>query len=202
MEVFADLIQNTDEWLKVRAGMQTSSKFQEVQLKPGPRGGIPKTRETYKYDLAGERLTGQPMPHYISADMERGHEREAEAGRLHQMLYDVEHVHVGFIKNGNCGGSPDALIDSDGMWENKDAIPRIQIERLEAGVVPPEHETQLQGLLMVAQRQWIYFQSTCRGLPPLIIRVDRDERFIAALRVDIDEFEGELNELVAKIRSM
>ena len=202
MEVFADLIQNTDEWLKVRAGLQTASMFQVVQRKPGPRGGIPKTRETYKYDLAGERLTGQPMPHYTNADMERGHEREAEAGRLHQMLHDVEHVHVGFIKNGNCGCSPDAMIDSEGMWEGKNAMPRIQIERLLAGVVPPEHTAQLQGLLMVGERQWIDFQSTCRGLPPLIIRVDRDEEFIAALRVDIDEFEGEIEALVEKIRSM
>ncbi len=202
MEVFADLIQNTDEWLKTRAGMQTASMFTEVQRKPGARGGIPKTRETYKCKLAGEILTGQPMPHYTNADMERGHEREAEAGRLHQMLYDVEHVHVGFIKNGNCGCSPDALINTEGMWENKDALPHIQIERLLAGTVPEEHVAQLQGLLMVGERQWIDFQSTCRGLPPLIIRVDRDERFIASLRIDINEFEEELEALVEQIRSM
>ena len=202
MEVFADLVQETDEWLKVRAGLQTASKFIDVQRKPGPRGGIPKTRETYKHELAGELLTGIPMPHYENADMRRGHEREPEARRLYAMLYDVDPKLVGFIKNGNCGGSPDALIGSEGMWENKDARPHIQIDRLLAGTVPEEHMPQCQGLLMVGERQWIDFQSTSRGLPPLIIRVDRDERFIASLRVDINQFEEELEALVEKIRSM
>ena len=55
---------------------------------------------------------------------------------------------------------------------------------------------------MVGERQWIDFQSSCRGLPPLIIRVDRDERFIASLRVDINQFEEEIEALVEQIRSM
>jgi hypothetical protein len=202
MEVFADIQQGSDLWFQVRAGMATASMFKEVIAKKGPRGGLPKGRQTYLRKLAGEILTGEPMPHYTNADMERGHEREAEARDLYAMLRDVEPEQVGFIRNGNCGCSPDALIGSDGMWENKDALAHIQIERLLAGTLPKEHVAQSQGQLMVSDRQWLDFMSYCRGLPPLIVRVERDEKYIAALRVDIDEFVSELDELVTTIRCM
>ncbi|KKK57479.1 hypothetical protein LCGC14_3054070, partial [marine sediment metagenome] len=64
------------------------------------------------------------------------------------------------------------------------------------------NKPQCQGQLMVAQRQWVDFMSHSRGLPPLIVRVERDEEYIAGLKIDVDEFVGELDELVAKIRSM
>ena len=81
-------------------------------------------------------------------------------------------------------------------------VPNNQIERLLKGEVPSEHIPQLQGQLMGAERQWVDFMSYCRGLPPLIVRVDRDEKYIAELRVDVDDFVSELNALVSNIRSM
>lgn len=194
--------QNSDEWLQARSGIPTASMFKDVMAKTGPRGGVPKGRQTYIRKLAGEILTGEPMAHYTNADMERGHEREVEARDLYAMLKDVEPEQVGFIKNYNCGCSPDALIGEDGMWECKDALAHIQIERLLKGTLPREHVAQCQGQLMVSKRQWVDFMSHCRGLPPLIIRVERDEKYIDGLRVDINCFVAELNELVEKIRGM
>ncbi len=202
MEVFADLVQGTDEWRQVRSGIPTASMFKEVIAKKGPRGGIPKGRQTYLWKLAGEILTGEPMDNYTNANMDRGHERETEARNLYALIRDVEPTQVGFIKNGKCGCSPDSLVDATGMLEIKDALPHIQIERLLKGVLPPEHRPQCQGQLMVAQREWLDFMSHCRGLPPLIIRVERDEAYIAGLKIDVDEFVDELTVLVAKIRSM
>lgn len=202
MEIFDKVEQNTDEWLALRAGIPTASKFKDVRAKKGPRGGIPKGRQTYLWSLAGEIITGEPMDHYTNANMERGHEREAEASDLYAFLRDVEPVQVGFIRNGNCGCSPDRFIDDDGLLEIKDAAPHIQIERLLKGVMPPEHKPQAQGQLMVSQRSWVDWMSHCRGLPPLIVRVERDEPYIAGLKIDVDEFVDELTALVAKIRSM
>ncbi len=202
MEVFDNVEQNTNEWLALRAGIPTASVFEEVTAKKGPRGGIPKGRQTLLWKLAGEILTGEPMEHYVNADMERGHEREAEASDLYAFLRDVEPVQVGFIRNGNCGCSPDRFISDDGLLEIKNAAPHIQIERLLNGTLPSEHKAQCQGQLMVSQRRWVDFMSNCRGLPPLIIRVERDEAYIAGLKIDVDEFVDELDALVAKIRSM
>lgn len=201
MELF-DIEQGTPEWLAVRAGIPTSSKFADVIAKKGPRGGIPKGRQTYMYKLAGEIITGEPMDSYTNAHMDRGSERESEARDMYAFLRDAEVAEVGFIKNGNCGTSPDGLIGNNGMWENKNAMAHIQIERLLKGTLPPEHKAQCQGQLMVAEREWVDFMSYCRGLPPLIVRVHRDEEYIAALRIDVSDFVDELHCLVETIRGM
>ena len=202
MEVFTDIVQGTDEWLLVRLGIPTSSKFSDVMAKKGPRGGIPKGRQTYMYKLAGEIITGEPMTNFTNAYMDKGHERESEARDLYAFLKDVEPVEVGFIRNGICGCSPDALVGDDGMFENKNAEPHIQIERLLKGTLPPEHKAQCQGALMVAQRSWIDFMSHSRGMPPLIVRVERDEQFISELKIDVADFCEELDQLVERIRSI
>lgn len=201
LETF-DIEQGTPEWLKIRAGMPTASMFAAVMAKTGPRGGIPKTRQTYLYKLAGERLMGEPMDSYSNANMERGHEREAEARKMYAFLKDVQPIQVGFIRNGNCGCSPDSQIEKSGLLEIKDAMPHIQIARLLKGELPSEHKAQCQGQLMVAEREWLDFMSHCRGIAPLIVRVERDEAYIAELRIDVNDFVDELDALVEKIGKM
>ncbi len=201
MEIF-DFEQNSPEWFSARCGIPTASVFSDVIAKKGPRGGLPKGRQKLLSRLTGEIITGEPEETYKNEYMQRGHEQEKEAADLYAMIRDTEPAIVGFIKNGNCGCSPDRLIGDKGMLEIKTAKASIQIERLLAGGLPPEHKAQCQGQLMVSQRSWVDFLSYCRGLPPLIIRVERDEEFIAALRTDIDEFVFELNELVGKIGAM
>lgn len=202
MEIFDDIEQGTDEWRQVRCGVVTASNFNAVIAKKGPRGGIPKGRQTYLYKLAGEIITGEPMSNWTNAYMDKGHEREAEARELYAFAKGVEVQEVGFIRAGRIGYSPDGLVGESGAWENKNCEPHIQIERLLAGKLPPEHKAQCQGGLMVSGREWIDFQSYSRGLPPLIVREYRDEEYIAALRVDIDTFIEELDALVDRIRSM
>ena len=202
IEIFEEIEQNTDAWRKLRAGLPTASEFSDVIAKKGPRGGLPKGRQKLMWRLAGEIITGEPEDTYSNPDMARGHAREDEARDLYAFLKDAEPKRVAFIRNGNCGCSPDSLIGGDGLLEIKDAKPSVQIERLIHGALPPEHKAQVQGQLMVSGRQWVDFMSHCRDLPPLIIRVERDEPYIAALRVDVDEFVDELNGLVAWLRSM
>ena len=182
MEIFNDIEQGTPEWRQLRAGIPTASQFSDVIAKKGPRGGIPKGRQTYMRKLAGEIITGEPMESYSNFDMERGKEREAEARSLHALLTGTQPEQVGFVRNGNCGCSPDSFIGENGLLEIKDAAPHIQIERLLAGTLPSVHKAQCQGQLMVSQREWLDFMSHCRGMPPLIIRVTRDEEYIAALK--------------------
>jgi len=201
IEIF-DIEQGTSEWLEVRAGIPTASRYADVIAKKGPRGGIPKGRQTYMYKLAGEILTGEPMDNWTSAAMDLGHEREAEARDMYSFVHSVQVEQTGFIRNGYTGCSPDGLVGEVGLFENKNAAPHIQIDRLLKGVMPAEHVAQVQGQLMVAERQWCDFQSYCRGLPPLVIRVDRDDKYIAELRVDVGIFVEELNQLLEKIGSM
>lgn len=205
MEVF-DCPQRSDEWYELHKGLPTASEFHKVMAKVGPRGGTTHKeyvgRTNYMRQLAGELITGEMRESYSNRHMERGREREEEARWLYAMLKDVEPEEVGFIRNGNCGCSPDSLIEADGLLEIKDAIPAVQIARLEDAKLPPEHKWQVHGEILVSEREWCDFMSHSRGLPPLIVRVHRDEEMLAELRGGINRFVDELYMLVERIRRM
>jgi hypothetical protein len=204
--VYDDIEQGSGAWYLARAGIPTSSEFAKIMAKPGPRGGTSSReqigRKKLLWRLAGEIITGEPEATYSNFDMERGKENEAEARDLYAFLREAEPVQVGFIKNGNCGASPDALIGDDGLLEIKDAKGSVQVERLIDGTLPSEYRAQVQGQLMVSERSWVDFMSHSRGLPPLIVRVERDEAYIAELREAVDRFVAELEQLVTWLRAM
>ena len=52
---------------------------------------------------------------------------------------------------------------------------------------------------MATGRDWVDFLSYYPGIKPLIIRVNRDEKFLKALRVKLEVFVMELKDLVKKI---
>ena len=195
-----DLEQGTEAWFQVRAGLPTASEFATVQAR-GKDGGESVTRRSYMLKLAGELLTGLPAPEgYRNADMDRGHDQEAEARSLYAFTYEPV-TRIGFIRNGRKGASPDSLVGSAGGLEVKCAIPSVQIDRLLKGRVPPEHVAQVQGNIWVSEREWWDFMSYCPGLPPLIVRAPRDEAYIAQLSKAVDAFNSELDAVVASIRS-
>ena len=81
-----DMQQGSPEWFAVRRGLPTASMFGTIMAK-GRSGGDSKTRQTYLYKLAGERLTGEPMDNFSNHHMERGHAMEPEARQLlHSLL--------------------------------------------------------------------------------------------------------------------
>ena len=151
--------------------------------------------------LAGEILTGEPMEGFSNAHMERGKAMEAEARDLYAFMADAEPEQVGFIINGAKGCSPDALIGTDGAAEIKTKLPHLQIEALLRGTLPPEHRAQCQGVLWVAEREWIDFVSYWPKLPLFVVREYRDEAYIASLAAAVDQFNDELAALVETVRA-
>jgi hypothetical protein len=188
--------QGTPEWFECRAGIPTASKFATVMAK-----GEGKTRGEYMRKLAGELLTGEPSEQFSNAHTDRGHAMEDEARQTYAFLCDAEIQRVGFIRNGNKGGSPDSLVGVNGGLEIKTALPHIQIDRLERDRLPPEHKAQVQGNLWVAEREWWDFVSYWPRLPILTVRVYRDEEYIKTLSDEIDRFNDELAALVERIRN-
>jgi hypothetical protein len=112
----------------------------------------------------------------------------------------VEPQRVGFIRNGNKGASPDSLLGDKGGLEIKSAAAHIQIERLLDGGLPSEHKAQVQGSLWVAEREWWDFCSYCPKLPLFVVRVYRDEAYIAKIAHEVDLFNIELQQTVEYIR--
>lgn len=195
-----DVEQGSAEWFAARAGLPTASEFATVMAK-GKDGGKSLTRAKYMRQLAGEIITGEPAPEgYSNGFMERGKLLESEARDLYAFTRDADPLLVGFLRNGNKGASPDSLIGSDGGLEIKTAIPAVQIERLQAGKLPSEHRAQVQGNIWVSEREWWDFLSYCPKLPPLIVRVPRDEAYIRDMAIELELFHEELAELVASVR--
>jgi hypothetical protein len=192
-----DCEQGSADWYLARLGIPTASRFADVLAK-----GEGKTRGRYLRELAGEILAGEPEADtYSNGHMERGKLLEEEARNLYAYLKEVEPQRVGFIRNGKKGASPDSLIGVNGGLEVKTALQHIQVERLQRGDLPPEHKAQVQGSLWVSEREFWDFVSYCPKLPPLIVRIHRDDVYIAGLAKAVEAFNEELDALVASIRT-
>lgn len=194
-----DCGQNSPEWYAARLGIPTASRFKDVIAK-----GQGLTRRKYLYTLAGERLTGEPAESYTNEAMQRGHAMEAEARERYAFQRDAEPQTVGFMRRkvGEhwIGASPDALLGEDGLLEIKTKAPHLQLECLDGGRLPPEHVAQVQGQLWVSGRQWADFVSYWPKLPLFVIRVERDDAYIATLSAEVIAFCEELEVLTNKYR--
>lgn len=195
-----DCEQCSPDWYSARLGLPTASEFSTVLAK-GKGGAESLTRSRYLRTLAAEIITGEPGEAFESDAMRRGKAMEAEARRFYAFMHDVEPELVGFIRNGDTGCSPDALVGPDGLLEIKTKRGDILIEVLLKGELPPEHKAQVQGALWVAEREWIDFVAYWPGLPLFVKRCFRDEPYIAVLAEEIARFNAELAEIVRKIRN-
>jgi YqaJ-like viral recombinase domain len=188
--------QNSPEWFDVRKGIPTASKFSDLLAK-----GEGKTRAAYMRFLAGEIITGEPGESFQSDAMKRGHVMEPEARDLYAFTTGAELEQVGFITNGPKGGSPDSLIGADGLLEIKTCNPPVLIDIIDRDQFPPAHKAQCQGNLWVSEREWCDLVCYWPRMPCFCKRVFRDEAYIRELSAEVDRFNADLNNLVAKIRS-
>ncbi len=195
-----DIEQRSDAWFAARAGIPTASMFATVMAK-GRSGGESKTRQTYLLKLAGEILTGEPMDNFSNGHMDRGAAMEEEARNFYCFMKDAEPQTIGFIRNGNKGASPDALLGDDGLLEIKTALPHILLEYILKDQFPTTHVAQCQGQLWVAERQWLDLIVYWPKLPLFVRRIERDEKYIKTMAGEVDLFNEDLAEMVEKIRA-
>jgi hypothetical protein len=199
LQVF-DCQQHSLDWFRARAGIPTASEFQTL-LAVGKGGGESKERRTYMYKLAGERLTGEPMHNFSSEHMDRGRDMEDEARKAYSLAADLEPEQIGFLRRGDAGASPDSLIGETGLLEIKTRSPHLQIETLLADVIPKQNLAQAQGQLWIADREWVDVVSYWPGLPLFCKRAYRDEAMIARLKVEVDDFNAQLVEVIERVKN-
>ena len=194
--------QGTPEWQLVRIGIPTASRFDVLitakKLEPADGAGM----RTYLCEKLAERLLGKPIETGSSGYMVRGSAMESQAREWYQFTRDVEVTQAGFVAldDGSAGGSPDGYVGDDGIIEIKTYSVTHHIAAL------LEHETghaaQCQGLLWLTDRKWVdlVFYSPC--LPPIVQRVERDDRYIAKLDVAVQAFTERLEESMTKLVRM
>ena len=201
MEII-DCDQGTEEWKRARLGLPTASEFSTI-MASGRNAGESVTRKKYMLQLAGEIITGEPAPDtFSSAHLERGKIMEDEAREYYAFVRSVQVTRVGFIRNGIKGCSPDSLVGTDGANEIKSALPHILGALLLQETFPAEHKPQCQGVLWVAERQWIDLVVYWPKMPTLIRRAYRDEEYIKKMSDAVDVFHAELQQTVERLRSM
>ena len=190
--------QRSNSWFQARLGIPTSSAFDKIVTSTGEPS---KQAQGYLYTLAAERIAGIAELSYSSGAMAEGERREEESRMVYAMLREVEVSEVGFCLSdcGRYGCSPDGLIGSDGLVELKNPIGKTQIEYLLKAKLPTAYVQQVQGQLLVTGRSFCDFVGYYPGLPTLIVRVERNKMFLAALEVQLETFCDALDELCERI---
>lgn len=204
MNIIYDIAQGSPEWLALRLGKVTASRFSDVLAKG--RGNAPsKTRQSYLYQLAAEIVTGEPQDAFKSSAMEWGNECEPRARAAYELKNNCDVTECAFIEfSDKLGVSPDGLIGDSGLLEIKCPNTVTQIQRYLKGEFPTEYKAQVQGQLWVSERDWCDFVS----FDPRIntsadyfqIRVYRDEDYIFNLATECSKFLDELAILVEKLK--
>lgn len=183
--------QNTPEWHRARLGIPTASNFDRI-VTPAKLERSTQAK-SYRYELLSEWLTG--IPHGADAPtqfMQRGTMLEPQAASWYEMTRGVDVREVGFVQrdDGLVGCSPDRLVGEDGGLEIKCPAASTHVRYLVEGLTG--YTAQVQGSLWISGRKWWDLLAFNPDLPPIVVRIERDERYIAALAQAVDEFVADL----------
>lgn len=200
--IFHDVAQRSPEWHALRRGRPTASEFRSIFTSQG-KPASSTVQSTYLHRLIAERLVDELPEPFESDWMRRGRELEPEAIRAYELARDLEVTPVGFVEVPGLGGcSPDGLVGTDGGVELKVPAPHTHVATLLAGKVPPDYVPQVQGAMLLTGRAWWDFVSYSPDLPPVIVRVERDEDYIAGLREALEKFNAKLEAALAKLAEL
>jgi putative phage-type endonuclease len=183
MQIIRDIEQGSDEWLKLRLGVASASNFDKIITSTGKES---ESLKKYALQLATELMLETPEPSFENDVMARGNELESLARETYQeqTFNVVEQITMFKSDCGNFGYSPDGLVDDDGLVEIKCPIATNHFKYLLDNKMPIDYWQQVQGGLWVSQRKWIdfvSFNSYFRDKKLFVIRVERDEEYIAKL---------------------
>ncbi len=194
------VLQGTDEWLRLRCGIPTASAFDKIVT---PKGKLSTSAESYRNALLAERIMGHSIEERVSMWMDRGRDLEAEAVAYYEGIRELDTVRVGFLTNDEktIGASPDRFVGDEGLLEIKVPKEHTHVHYLLSRSVDAAYYPQVQGQLWISGRRWADILSYHPEMPPALIRVARDEEYIATLAEAVTAFSAKLEELAAELKA-
>ena len=117
----ANALQGTGAWFNDRTGKLTASRIASgmayLKAKKGEEAREASERRKLKVEILCERLTGDIVPKYVTAEMQHGVDqepfaKEAAQIKMNWVIKDLPFIPHPYIEN--CGASPDGLIESEG----------------------------------------------------------------------------------------
>lgn len=191
--------QGSAEWLQARLGIPTASEFRKIIT---PMGKPSAQCEAYSERLLAEYMLGYPVETFGGNTWtDRGKELEPHAVRFYEGQNEVETVPVGFCTDDKrtMGASPDRLVGEDGLLEIKCPAPQTHMHYLLTGEIDNDYIPQVQGQLLVTGRKWVDWVSYHPEMPPVIIRVRRNEKYLETMAQLLAEFTEKLEKKRAQL---
>ena len=200
----AEMEQGSEAWAQARCGLVTASRASDVIAVS--KNGEAAVRRNYRAELISEILTGVPYPTYLSQEMKWGIAKEPEARVAYELAHDVLVETCGFILHPGVdrfGASPDGLVGDDGLIQIKCPNTATHLSWLMSGVIPVEHMPQMLAEMSCTQRAWVDFVSYDPRLPEhlqlFVRRFSRDAKLIAVLEREVENFNQQIDELLAAL---
>lgn len=188
--IVLNCLQGSPEWHWSRLGIPTASQFGRIVSTKTrkPLAGA----ETLMHELLAEWLIGMPLGAGTSNFMIRGTEMEPHAVDYYELQRNVSTVPVGVCMRDDrmVACSPDRLIDDDGGLEIKCPGAKQHVANLLG--MGDDYFAQVQGNIWLTGRKWWDLLSYHPEIPCAIVRVPRDEAYIAALASGVDQFIADL----------
>jgi putative phage-type endonuclease len=196
--------QGTDAWHQLRLGKVTASRVADIlaRTKTGPSA----SRQNYLIELALQRTTGIIAESYSNSAMEWGTQTEPQARVAYEVTTNNFVDQIAFVDHPSIawfGCSPDGLVSDRGLVEIKCPNSATHWEYFKAKEPPKKYFIQMQAQIACTDRDWCDFISFDPRMPDrsqlLIVRVNRDQAFIAEMEAEIKQF---LNDVEAEVKQM
>lgn len=196
-----DCEQRSTAWFQARIGVITASEANAI-LTPLFAARTGDGVETYLYRKAAEKILGWTAESGGSWATDQGNIVESIAIPWFAFEYDCEPRRVGFCLSDDCrtGCSPDSLLGENDGLEVKSPLPPTHLKYLTKGELPPEYAVQVHFSMFVTSRPQWTFVSFSRQLPPLVLKVKRDEKIQAAIRSAVDAFSVKFDAVYNRVK--
>jgi putative phage-type endonuclease len=199
----AAIQQGTEEWHQLRLGKVTASRVADILAKT--KSGASASRGNYLIELALQRVTKTIEESYSNSAMEWGVATEPQARVAYEVSTGNFVDQIAFVNHPTIEGfgcSPDGLV-GEGLIEIKCPNSATHWSYIKANEPPQKYIIQMQAQMSVTGAKWCDFVSFDPRMPErsqlLIIRVNRDNEFIAEMENDIKQF---LSEVEAEVNLM
>ena len=196
--------QRTEGWYAARLGVPTASSFGRLITPTGKRAA---SADAYIDELIAEKLTGEAKFFPTTAAMQHGIDTEPKAREYYEFMYEKKVEEIGLCLHDEleAGASPDGLVGDDGLLEVKCPQAHTMVKYWrdynQKQRMAQEYVPQVQGQLWITGRQWCDFLCYHEGIKPLLVRVERDEEYIAELSAIVTKAVETIDQNLEELRS-
>jgi exodeoxyribonuclease (lambda-induced) len=205
--IFVNFQQGSEEWINVRAGKITASRFKDAR--DTLKSGAPSGKCTgYAAQVALERIARRPIDKtFQNWQMREGQEQESFA----RMAYEastgaiVEEVGAVMTDDELFLYSPDGFVGDDGLLEIKTILSGEVALNVCGRRDLSGYLDQCLGGMWLTGRKWIDLVTWCPALEPIgkhytVHRIERDDNRIEALENDLMKFAAMVSSFETELR--